>query len=85
MAAAEPLYVVAKDTARNRVVVGPRAELATSSVRLEEVALHRPVDRVRAARLRYRASPIACDAVAAESGVELNLARPAEVASPGQV
>src|SRR5207247_10102062 len=85
VAAAEPLYVVVKDAARNRVVVGPRSELATSSVRLEEVALHRPAHRVRAARLRYRASSIACNAVEAEAGLELELARSADVASPGQL
>ncbi len=35
--AAEPLYVVAIDAARNRVVAGPRAALAVSAARLEGV------------------------------------------------
>jgi tRNA-uridine 2-sulfurtransferase len=85
VAGKEPLYVVAKDAARNRVVVGPRSELATRLVRLEDVTLHRPADRVRAARLRYRAEPIPCRAVQRAGGIELELERPAQAVAPGQV
>jgi len=85
VAGSEPLYVLSKDATSNRVVVGSRSELATSDVRLEDVILHRPAERVRAARLRYRASPIPCRAVPREAGVELQLERPADVAAPGQV
>ena len=37
VAAAEPLYVVALDAARGRVIVGPREALATRRVRLRDV------------------------------------------------
>src|SRR4051794_10335626 len=81
----EPLYVLAKDAARNRVVVGSRSELAAHRVGLEEVTLHRPAERVRAARLRYRAEPIPCHAVEGADGVELELERAAHAVAPGQV
>src|SRR4051794_21026917 len=81
----EPLYVLAKDASRNRVVVGSREELAARRVRLGEVTLHRPAERVRAARLRYRAEPIPCGAVEGTDGVELELERAAHAVAPGQV
>ncbi|HEY1359683.1 MAG TPA: tRNA 2-thiouridine(34) synthase MnmA [Thermoleophilaceae bacterium] len=81
----EPLYVLAKDAAKNRVVVGSREELARDRVQLGEVTLHRPFERVRAARLRYRSEPIACRAVERAGGVELELERPAQAVAPGQV
>jgi tRNA-uridine 2-sulfurtransferase len=82
---AEPLYVLAKDAARNRVVVGQRSELATRRVSLEHVTLHRPAGRVRAARLRYRAPPIPCRAVERAGDLELALEQAAEAVAPGQV
>ncbi len=85
VARGEPLYVLAKDAARNRVVVGPRSELATRRVRLEETILHRPPDRVRAVRLRYRAAPIPCRAIERTEGLDLQLDQPAEAVAPGQV
>jgi tRNA-specific 2-thiouridylase len=81
----EALYVVAKDAARNRVVVGSRSELAVHRVGLGEVSLHRPADRVRAVRLRYRAEPVPCRAVERAGRVELELERPAHAVAPGQV
>ena len=85
VAGQEPLYVLAKDAARNRVVVGTRAELATDAVVLDEVSLHRSAGRVGSVRLRYRAAPILCRAVERRAGLALELARPADAVAPGQV
>ena len=86
LASSEPLYVLDRDAASNRVTVGPRAALATRRVRLEGARLHRPADQVRQVRLRYHAPPLACTARAAgDGGVELELKQPAESAAPGQL
>ena len=85
VAGREPLYVLAKDAARNRVVVGTRAELATDAVVLDEVSLHRSAGRVGSVRLRYRAAPLPCRAVERRAGLALELARPADAVAPGQV
>jgi tRNA-specific 2-thiouridylase len=90
VAAEEPLYVLEKDAASGRVVVGPRAALATSTVALEAARLHRPAAAVDAVRLRYRAAAIPCRVGGApEAGsharVELELERPAEAVAPGQL
>jgi tRNA-specific 2-thiouridylase len=81
----EPLYVLAKDPDSNRVVVGSRTELEVHRVPLEDVALHRPADRIRAVRLRYRAEPLPCRAIERAGGVELELDEPARAVAPGQV
>ena len=85
VASGEPLYVLAKDAGRNRVIIGPRSQLATRRIRLEDLILHRPPDRVHAVRLRYRASPIPCRAIDGAEGLELQLEQPAEAAAPGQI
>jgi tRNA-uridine 2-sulfurtransferase len=82
----EPLYVVKKDAATNRVTVGPKHELATTTVRLEAARLHRPADQVLQVRLRYHAEPIPCRLTAApEGGLRLELERPANAVAPGQL
>jgi tRNA-specific 2-thiouridylase len=82
----EPLYVLGKDAASNRVTVGPRAALATTRVRLEDARLHRPADQVREVRLRYHARPLPCRALPGAGGtMELELGEPAEAAAPGQL
>ncbi|MEA2401099.1 MAG: tRNA-uridine 2-sulfurtransferase [Thermoleophilaceae bacterium] len=82
----EPLYVLSKDAASNRVTVGPRAALATRQVLLEDVRLHRPAEAVRHVRLRYHAPPLRCRALpAADGGMELQLDEPAEAVAPGQL
>jgi tRNA-uridine 2-sulfurtransferase len=82
----EPLYVLRRDAATNKVVVGPRDELATSTVRLEAVRLHRPAELVRQVRLRYHAEPIGCRAGLRPGGdVVLQLERPACAVAPGQL
>jgi tRNA-specific 2-thiouridylase len=82
----EPLYVVKKDAAANRVTVGTKRELATTTVRLDAARLHRPADQVRAVRLRYHAEPIPCRAIAGEGDeLGLELERPANAVAPGQL
>jgi tRNA-uridine 2-sulfurtransferase len=82
----EPLYVTAKDAATNRVTVGTRSELATTTVRLEQVRLHRPADQVKQVRLRYHAQALACEARAVgDGGLQLELGEPAEAVAPGQL
>jgi tRNA-uridine 2-sulfurtransferase len=82
----EPLYVVAKDAATNRVTVGTKQDLATATVRLDAVRLHRPTDQVRQVRLRYHAAPIPCSATREQgSAVRLELERSAHAVAPGQL
>src|SRR5918999_3205956 len=79
----EPLYVVKRDAATNRVTVGTKRELATTTVRLDAARLHRPADQVRAVRLRYHAEPIPCRATAGEGDeLRLELERPAHAVAP---
>jgi tRNA-specific 2-thiouridylase len=80
VAAAEPLYVLEKDAARNRVVVGRRDELASRHVRLRDVVLHRDAAQVGAVRLRYHQSPLDCRL----SGADLELDAPVHAVAPGQ-
>jgi tRNA-specific 2-thiouridylase len=82
----EPLYVIEKDAATNRVTVGPKHELARTTVRLEAACLHRAADQVRLVRLRYHAEPIPCRASVEEDGeVRLELERSAHAVAPGQL
>jgi tRNA-specific 2-thiouridylase len=83
---AEPLYVLRKDAAANRVVVGPRTELATTTVRLEQARLHRPAEQVSHVRLRYHAQAIPCRATPGTGGrIALELKVPANAVAPGQL
>jgi tRNA-specific 2-thiouridylase len=81
VAGPEPLYVLAKDAAANRVVVGTRRELAVRSVTVDPMVLHRPPARATSVRLRYHSPAVGC-AVAEGSRIDLQreVARPA----PGQ-
>jgi tRNA-specific 2-thiouridylase len=89
VAATEPLYVLAKDARSNRVTVGPRAALATTTVPVRGARLHRAGTEVDAVRLRYRSRPVACR-VAGDIGpgahprLALELADPVDGAAPGQ-
>jgi tRNA-specific 2-thiouridylase len=86
VASPEPLYVVEKDAATNRVVVGPKEALAASRVRLEDATLHRPATEVEFVRLRYHAKPLACRAHVQDDGtVELVLDDAASAVAPGQL
>ncbi len=89
LAAAEPLYVLAKDAATNRVVVGPREQLATRAVAVRGARLHRAGAEVDAVKLRYRSRAIPCRVTGdPEAGthrrLELELADPVDGAAPGQ-
>jgi tRNA-specific 2-thiouridylase len=57
VAGSEPLYVLDKDAASNRVVVGPRSQLRASRVAVRGARLHRPGHRVDRVKLRYRSVP----------------------------
>ncbi len=82
--APEPLYVLRTEARANRVVVGTRAELATTRVRLRGARLHRPDAEVDAVRLRYHARAVPCRVVRGGGGVELELDEPFDGAAPGQ-
>ena len=86
LATPDPVYVLEKDAATNRVVVGPKAELATSRVALEDVTLHRPAGEVETVRLRYHAKALPCRVHVTDDGsIELALAHPAQAVAPGQL
>ncbi len=59
VAGGEPLYVLDKDAAGNRVIVGPRSALQTTRVALRGARLHRDGARVDRVKLRYRSRPLA--------------------------
>jgi tRNA-uridine 2-sulfurtransferase len=84
----EPLYVLKRDAGANRVTVGRREQLATTSVRLRGARLHRDSTRADRVKLRYHARSIACRVSAAPAGeheeLELELGEPAFGVAPGQ-
>jgi tRNA-specific 2-thiouridylase len=87
--APKPMYVLETDAAANRVVVGPREELATRRVVVRDATLNRDGAAVDRVRLRHRSRPVACSVEAAPArGLhpELvgELAEPAEAVAPGQ-
>ncbi|HEV7808647.1 MAG TPA: tRNA 2-thiouridine(34) synthase MnmA [Solirubrobacteraceae bacterium] len=75
--AEQPLYVLATDAEANTVTVGPRAQLATQTVRIRGLRLDGEPDAVR---LRYRSAAVGCRLV----GDEIHLAEPFDGAAPGQ-
>jgi tRNA-specific 2-thiouridylase len=86
----EPLYVLDKDAAGNRVVVGPREQLLTDLVRVRGARLHRDGARVDRVKLRYRSKPLPArinDSLAAGRHRELTVAldEPVAGAAPGQL
>jgi tRNA-uridine 2-sulfurtransferase len=89
-AAGEPLYVLDKDASTNRVIVGPRRALQTTSVPVRHVRLHREGARVDRVKLRYRSRPIPCG-IAGEpepgrhAALTLDLKEPVDGAAPGQL
>jgi tRNA-specific 2-thiouridylase len=85
LAAPQPLYVLRKDAARNRLVVGPREALATTRVRLGEWSLHREATTVERVKLRYRSAAVACRAHAEAACLVLELETPVDGAAPGQL
>jgi tRNA-uridine 2-sulfurtransferase len=90
VAADQPLYVLAKDARRNRIVVGPRDQLATTTVAIGPGRLHRPAAEVDSVRLRYQGAVVPCaidgDLPAGEHrGLTLALDREVASPAPGQV
>jgi tRNA-specific 2-thiouridylase len=77
----EPLYVVATDARANTVTVGARADLATPTVAVRGVRLHRPETEVDAVKLRYRSPAVACEL----RGGCVELAEPVHGVAPGQI
>jgi tRNA-specific 2-thiouridylase len=89
VAAPEPLYVLGKDPEANRLTVGPREALATTTVPLHDAVLHRDGGRVDRVKLRYRSAPVACrldgdPPRGSHPRASLILARPTDAAAPGQ-
>ena len=78
IAAAQPLYVVAKDAHANTVTVGTREDLQTSSVRVRGVRLHDA--EPDAVQLRYHAPALRCRL----EGNQIHLEEPFDGAAPGQ-
>jgi tRNA-uridine 2-sulfurtransferase len=86
VAAAEPLFVLAKDRDANTVTVGTRAELAATEVAVRDAVLHRPAGDVDRVKLRYRSRPLRCRVEARDGGaLALHLVEPVDGAAPGQV
>lgn len=90
VSAREPLYVLEKDAARGRVVVGPREALATRTVTLRGVRLHRAAAHVELAKLRYRSRPLRARVTEAlgpgrHGKARLELEDPAFGSAPGQL
>jgi tRNA-specific 2-thiouridylase len=75
----EPLFVLAKHG--TTVTVGTREELATTTVPVRGVRLHRPEETVEAVKLRYRSRPVPCRL----RGDAIELLEPFDGAAPGQV
>jgi tRNA-uridine 2-sulfurtransferase len=87
VAAGEPLYVLATDAAANRVVAGPREELATRMVRVRDAVLRRDGSRVDRVKLRYRSRPVGCSVDAGaghHAKLSVRLDQPAYGVAPGQ-
>ncbi len=90
VAAGAPLYVLDKDAATNRVIVGSRSALRTTRVAIRSATLHRPGARVNRVKLRYRSKPLRAqllaDPPAGRHGLlTLELGDGAEAAAPGQL
>jgi tRNA-uridine 2-sulfurtransferase len=89
VAAPQPLYVLGKDAATNRVTVGTRDELGARSVTVAGATLHRGGQVVDRVKLRYRSRPLACQVIGAPAAgrhrrLRLELAEPVDGAAPGQ-
>jgi tRNA-uridine 2-sulfurtransferase len=90
VSAPEPLYVLDKDAATNRVTVGPASALRTRRVALRGVNLHRAGARVDRVKLRYRSRPLAARLLdeplaGRHSRLQLELEETADAAAPGQL
>lgn len=82
IAAGEPLYALRSDPAKNTVVVGPKAALATTTIDVRG-RLHVPLERAEA-KLRYRSPAVGARVEATTGGFRLHLDLPAYGVAPGQ-
>lgn len=87
----KPLYVVAKDAARNRLVVGPKEALCRTRVLVEEVnwvSVEPPVSGACLSvdvELRYRARPLRAEIFVRDPRcVEIRLPPHGQAVAPGQ-
>jgi len=79
-----PAYVLRTEVATGRVVVGSRAELARTSVRVAPGRMYVAAGRVQA-KLRYRQAAVwATVTPLAGGGFDLDLDEPVEGVAPGQ-
>jgi len=86
----EPLYVLDKQAASNRVVVGPHSALHTTRVAVRDARLHRAGKRVNRVKLRYRARALAASlpadlAPGDHRRLAIELAEAVDGAAPGQL
>lgn len=84
-----PLFVIDKDVADNRVVVGPaKADLQAKALELREVVWHlAPADLTDAlqVQVRYQGQPVSVARLEPqEDGWRVELAEPVSAAAPGQ-
>ncbi|MEA2142681.1 MAG: tRNA-uridine 2-sulfurtransferase, partial [Solirubrobacteraceae bacterium] len=77
----ERLYVLGTDAVANTVTVGTKPDLATTTVRVRGVRLHRDAAEVDAVRLRYHSPSVPCTL----RGGEIALHEPVAGAAPGQI
>lgn len=90
VAVGQPLFVVDKQAATNRVVVGTHQQLLNDRVRVRGARLHREGTRVDRVKLRYRSKPLAAR-VTSEAApgrhreLTLELDEPVAGAAPGQL
>jgi tRNA-specific 2-thiouridylase len=76
--------VVRTEPGTGRVVVGPREELARTSVRVNPGRMYLPAERVKA-KLRYRQSAVWATVTPVDGGgFALDLDEPVEGVAPGQ-
>jgi tRNA-specific 2-thiouridylase len=90
VAGGSPLYVLDKDAAGNRVVVGPWTALPTDRVRIRGVELRRSGARVNRVKLRYRTRPLPArllddPSAGRHASLTVALRDPVEGAAPGQL
>ena len=85
----EPLFVLAKDAARNTLLVGPRAALDATTCRVREANILVPADRwpeTVLAQTCYRMAPRPARAVVQDDGgLDIVFAAPLPRPTPGQV
>jgi tRNA-uridine 2-sulfurtransferase len=79
-------YVVAMDSASNRIVVGDDADLLRPSVRVREPAFNTtPPDHALAAKIRSHGQLATCRIERHPEYVEVQFEEPQRAVSPGQV